>query len=809
MQTLLQDLRYGARMLMKKPGFTLIAVIALALGIGANTAIFSIVNAVLLRPLPYHESERLVAVYEKRTQQESLHNLIAPADFYAWQEQNRSFESLAAYTEAHFNLTEAGEPERFWGLNATRELFSVLGVGPMLGRDFAHVDGQSAASQVAILSYRLWQRRFGSDPNLIGKTIILNESLHTVIGVMPPDFQFPSKKIDIWTVTDASPEARTNRRFHYFTAIGRLKADVTLEQARAEMESVARQLEQHFPDTNAGRGVSLFPLRDEMTGNLRPALLILLGAVGFVLLIACANLTNLQLARAASREKEMVIRAALGAGRWRLIRQLLTESLLLSALGGAAGMLLAAWGVALLDHFIPTSIAEFNPSSIDGRILGFTLAVSLLAGVLAGLLPALQASRHNLSGMLKESAQSVGDSPRHRRVRSALVVSEIALSLVLLVGAGLLIKSFARLLEVQPGFATQNVVAMDFSLDAQQYHQGPRALSFIDSLIEKLTELPGVEAAGITSHLPLSGEEGHRSFRIGRQPIANDEKRDAEYRTVSPDYFRAMGIPLRSGRFFTARDTFDPGAKENPPQVVIVNEAFVRRHLAGQDPLAQRVVIDDGANRVREIIGVVGDVKHFGLDASAVPEMYLTFAQMPRATLTLVVRTTHDPANLVAAVRESVRELDRNLPVYNVKTVADYLSESVAARRLNMLLLSLFAALATILSAIGIYGVMSYGVSQRRHEIGVRMALGAQPGDVLKLVLRQGAMLVLLGVGIGLAAALALVHLLKNLLFGVAAGDPFTFTTITLALIIVAVLACYLPARRATRVDPMVALRYE
>lgn len=809
LQALLQDLRYGVRLLRKNPGLTLIAVITLSLAIGANTAVFSIVNAVLLRPLPFKESDRLVAVYEKRLMQGSLRNLAAPADFYAWQDENQVFESLAAYTEAHFNFTGQGDPERFWGLNATRELFSVLGRKPMLGRDFEPADGRGSDSQVAIISYGLWQRRFGGVSDIAGKTITLNGTPHTIIGVMPRDFQFPSKKIDIWTLTDSGPEARSNRRFKYFVGIGRLRPGITLPQARSAMEQIAGDLERRFPDTNSGRSVSLFSLRDEMTRTVRPALLILLAAVSLVLLIGCANLANLQLARAADREKEMAIRAALGASRGRTVRQLLTESLLLSALGGTAGLMVAFWGIGLLDGFIPSSIAEFNPSAIDWRILSFTAGISLLTGVLSGLLPAIQVSRQSVNRFLKESARSAGSSPRHNRTRNALVVSEIALALMLLIGAGLLIKSFARLLDVKPGFEIRNVIAMDFSLNARQYHERSRSVMFIDGLIQNLSSVPGVESAGVTSHLPLSGEEGNRSFRIGRQSVTNSEKSDAEYRVVSPDYFRTMGIPLRSGRVFTPYDTFNPEAKDNPPHVVIVNEAFARRFLSGQNPLGQPIVIDDGMNRVRELVGVVGDVNHFGLDISPGPEMYVPFAQMPRATLTMVVRTADNPAVLVAGIRQAVNQLDPNLPLYNVKTVDSYLSESVAGRRLNMVLLVVFAALAMFLAVIGIYAVMSFTVTQRTHEIGIRTALGASPKEVFTLVVGQGMKLALIGIAIGLTAAFALTTAMERLLFAVSATDSATFIAPPFLFLCIALLACYVPARRAMKVDPIAALRHE
>jgi len=628
----------------------------------------------------------------------------------------------------------------------------------------------------------------------------------------------------LWRSFDADAGVRYGRRFYYLTAIGRLKPGITLAQAQAEMDAVAGRLEQQFPDTNKGHGVSLVALGEAAVGRLRPALYVLLAAVCLVLLIACANVASLSLARAAARGREMAVRASLGASRAMLVRQLLTESLLLAFVGGALGLLVAAWGVDLLVAVAPSNLPRLNEVGVDARVLLFTLAVSALTGVASGLLPALQLSQTDLSGALKEGSLSAAGGGRSRsRVRSALVVTEVALALVLLVGAGLLIKSFARLLEVEPGFAAEKVLAIDLSLNGERFND--RRHVFMEQLTERVRALPDVAAVGATTHLPLSGEDGSRSFSVvGGTARSAGEKLVAEYRVVTPDYLSAMKIPLRAGRHFTARDRNEYFAADgrrtegyanrergerDAPGVVIINETLARRSFAGENPLGRRIVIDDGQTREREVVGVVGDVKHFGLDAASKPELYLPYAQRPTPNQTLVVRAAVEPTALVAAVRNEVRALDKDLPLYGIRTMEEYLDESVAARRLNMLLLGVFAGIALVLAAVGIYGVISHSVTERTREIGIRLALGAQTRNVLTMVIGQGMKLALAGVLIGLGAALALTRLMEALLFGVSATDSLTFIGIALLLTVVALLACYIPARRATKVDPMVALRYE
>jgi predicted permease len=822
MNDLLRDLRYGARMLVKNPGFTLIAVITLALGIGANTAIFSVVNATLLNP-PYPQSERLVFIHEQRVAQGRLQGPIAPADYFAWEEQNRSFARMAAYTDALFNLVGDGEPERVWGQITTPGLFTTLGVRPMLGRDFTAEDGGPDAPGGVILGHGLWQRRFGAERDIIGKTIQLDGGNYAVVGVMPPGFQFPDKKFEVWRSFTESAEGRASRRFYYLTAIGRLKPGVTLAEAKAEMGAIAERLEQQFPRTNKGHGVSLITFDDAAVGRLRPALYAFVAAVGFVLLITCANVASLSLARASARQREMAVRASLGATRAALVRQLLTESLLVAFAGGAVGLLVAALGVGLLVAVGPGNLPRLDQVSVDISALAFTLAVSALTGIASGLVPALQLSRAALSAGLKEGVQSAAGSRSRSRALNALIVAEVALALVLLIGAGLLIRSFARLLEVEPGFAAERVLAIDLSLNGERFNN--RRHIFMEQLTARLASLPGVVAVGATTHLPLSGEDGGRSFAVaGDATGTSGERLVAEYRIVTPDYLRAMKIPLRAGRYFTARDrneyfTTDgrriegypnrERGERDAPGVVIINETLARRSFAGVNPLGRRIVIDDGQSREREIVGVVADVKHFGLDAATKPELYLPYAQRPAQNQTLVIRTESEPAALIAAVRGEVRALDGDLPLYGSKTMEDYLDESIAARRLNMLLVGVFAAVALLIAAVGIYGVISHSVTERTREIGIRMAVGARSQDVLRLVIARGMKLALSGVAIGMAASFALTRLMKTLLFGVSATDPLTFAAIAVLLTGVALLACWIPARRATKVDPMTALRCE
>jgi len=819
MESLLQDLRFGARMLLKNLGFTLIAVLTLALGIGANSAIFSVVNSVLLRQPPYPEPQRLVMVWSDRPQLQARTGMtefpVSAADFTDWRDQNQGFEQIAAFHSQSLNLTGGGEPEVLGVVRASVNLFALLGVEVRHGRVFLPEEDQPGASRVAVLSDGLWQRRFGADPKIIGQTISLNNEPYTVVGVAPPDFQFPRKaelpagfgfprEVDLYIPLALTPEQRNNRGRHYLAVIARLKPQTGFEQAQAEMVGIAGRLERQYPDLNRNKSVRLVAFHQQVVGKARSGLLTLLGAVGFVLLIACANVANLLLARAAARQKEMAIRAALGAGRPRVIRQLLTESLLLATSAGALALLLAVWGVDLLRTILPDNLPGADEVGVDHRVFGFTLVVSLGAGILFGLIPALQASRTDINETLKEGGRSSGGGG-HNRFRGLLVVAEIALALALLVGAGLMLRSFVRLMSVDPGLDPQNVLTMDIRLLRSKYPP-PQQAAFFRQLLERLRALPGVQSVGAVYPLPLSGAEEGMGFGIeGRPPLPPGERRNAGPRWVSPDYFKALKIQLLKGRVFTEGDGSDT------PPVLVINEAMARQYWPNEDPIGSRVSFNSRDNQPiwREIVGVVKDVRHTALDKEPRPQMYFPFTQFPSAFMTLVARTDGDPLGLVAAVRGEVQAIDRDQPISNIHTMEELVAGSVSQRRFNLLLLGVFAGVALLLAAVGIYGVMSHSVEQRRHEIGVRMALGAQTRDVQLLIIRRGMALALLGVALGLFASFALTRALKSLLFGVSATDPLTFGVIALLLTAVALLACYIPARRATKVDPLTALRHE
>jgi putative ABC transport system permease protein len=810
MQTLLQDLRYAIRTMANNRTFTALAVLALALGIGANTVIFSVVNAVLIRSLPFPDPDRIIMVFESDLQQSSQ-EAIAAANFLDWRDQNQVFEDIAAYREEAFNLTGTDRPERAAGVVTTAGLFPVLGVTPILGRVFQSDEENLGSGRVAVISQNLWERRFASDPNVIGQTLTSNSEPLTIIGVMPSGFRFP-EEADLWIpprqfvpehVLRPTVNMSTNRDSHYLSAIARLKPGQTLQQARANMDAVARRMEEQNPNENAGRGVSLATLREQIVGDIRPTLLVLFGAVGFVLLIACANVANLLLARAATRQKEIAIRTALGATRFRLVRQLLAESVLLALLGGGLGSLLAMWGIGPLISLMPAGIYGAKDIGIDGLVLGFTLAVSLLTGVVFGLVPALQATKSDLNESLKEGGRGGSAGARRNRARSLLVVSEIALSMVLLIGAGLMTKSFFRLEQVNPGFETRNVMAMRLSLPAVQYPDERRRAAFFQQVIQRLQAVPGVQSGAAISRLPLTpGNSGRGVTIAGRPTDVSSEGPSADYRVISADYFRVMGVPVLKGRSFTEADNSDA------PPVAVINETMAQRYWPGEDPLGQRMRIEDD-DPWMEIVGVVGAVKHFGLDSKSRPEFYVPYLNDPWPFMTAVIRSTSNPSSLADAMRREVWAIDKDLPVPEIKSMDQLLSGSVAGRQFNMLLLGIFAGVALVLAAVGIYGVMSYSVTQRTHEIGIRMALGAKQSDVVKLVVRQGIALALAGVGMGLAGALGLTRVLASLLFEVGTTDPATFVAISLLLTAVALGACFVPARRAARVDPMIALRYE
>ena len=801
-ETLIGDLRYGARMLLKQPGFTLIAVLTLSLGIGANTAIFSIVNAVLLRPFPYQAPERLVILQEHYSA-----GGFSPSypNFVDWREQNTVFDSIVAVrTNESFNFTGSGEPERMQGRLVSAEFLSTLGVKPLAGRDFLAEEDRPGAAPAAIISYGFWQRRFGKDPSIIGKQLTLNNQSYTVVGVTPPDFQYAAEA-DVTVPIGLSAERfRLRGRDPGTDVVARLKPDVSEQQAETELNMIAARLEQQYPESNTGRRVLVTPLHESFVGDVRQPLLILLGAVGLVLLIACANVANLLLVRASARRKEMAVRVALGADRWRIIRQLLTESLLLAALGAALGILLALWGTSFIAAQLPDGIPRLQEAQVDAPVLIFTLAISLLTGLLFGLAPALQASRPNLTEGLKEGDR--GSSGGRQRLRSVLVIGEVALTLTLLVGAGLLIQSFRRVLEVDPGFNPQNLLTMQVSVNNPD---GQQVANFFEQLQQNVLRLPGVESVAVSNGIPF-GVANHPTFFIEGRPDQENKPASVRY-TVSPDYFQTLGIELIKGRVFNAQDT------RNSPGVVIIDEALARHAFPNEDPLGKRLKQSREGPGL-EIVGVVRHVEHDSLDGQAPnkAQFYTNFNQIPLQSLpnsvrriNLLVRTEVEPLSLASAVRGQVSDLNKDQAVFNVRTMEQAVAQSVAPRRFSMLLLAVFAVVALALASLGIYGLMSYAVAQRTREIGVRVALGAQSGNVLRLVIGQGMKLALAGVALGLVASVALTQTIKSLLFSVSATDPATFTVIALLLALIALLACYVPARRATKVDPMIALRYE
>ena len=806
MTTLFQDLRYGMRMLLKNPGFTIVAVIALTLGIGADSAIFSVVNAVLLRPLPYPDSERLVVLRERSPQIEGMS--VAYPNFIDWREQNTTFENLGVFRRQSYSLTGSGEPERLIGWMVSADVFELLKVAPAAGRLFTRDEDKPGANPVLVLSHGLWERRFGADPGIIDQTLTLDGRAFTVIGIMPPGFQFPARGTELWTpVGQASGDAGWQQRGNHpgLAGIARLKPGVTVQQARDDMETVAVNLERQYPDSNTGNRITVTSALENAVRTIRPALLVLLGAVGFVLLIACANVANLLLARAATRQKEIAIRTALGASRGRIVRQLLTESVLLSLVGGSLGLLAARWGVKLIVAVSPNSIPRSREIDLDGRVLAFTIGISLLTGIIFGLVPALQASKPDLNETLKDAGR--GSTGRRHVFRSGLVVSEVALTLILLIGAGLMIRSFYRLQQVDPGFNYNRLLTFNLSLPAKKYAEEQSRISFYEQLVEKLRGLPGVQAVGLSSGLPLGNNGWQTSFVVEGQPTPEPGKTPlTEAAVASPDYFQTMGITLVKGRSFTEQDVKDA------PRVTVIDEEFARRYFPDVEPLGQHIRPGGNSpkNPLAEIVGVVRRVKMDGLseDSNRV-QSYYPFRQLPNSGMTVTVKTAGDPLGLVSAVREQVLSIDPDQPVYNVNTMEQLRSDSIAPDRLNLILLASFAAVALILAGVGIYGVMAYSVTQRTHEIGIRMALGARQSDVLGMVIRQGMKLAVIGLAIGLGGAWFATRAMASLLFGVSATDPLTFAVISLVLAGVALAACFVPARRATKVDPMIALRYE
>jgi putative ABC transport system permease protein len=793
-------------MLVKSPAFSLIAILTLGLAIGANSAIFSVVNAVLLRPLPYPKSEQLVRVFG--TQPQLALAPSAPANFLEWKTENEVFERIATYVGQGFNLTGSDKPERVIGCRVSGDIFQLLGMRPALGRDFTEDEDRHGAERVLILSHEFWQSRFAGNPNAVGQTITLNNQTHTVIGVMPPGFAFPGTRTQVWTPVAFNPAEQATRDTNFIDVIARLKPGVSLEQAQANMNAVTRHQAQRYPQTNIGIGVKVVSLQEHIVGNVRPMLVVLLAAVAFVLLIACANVANLLLARAAARQREMAIRGALGASRSRVVRLLLSESVLLAIVGGAVGLLFATWSLDLLVSLKPANLPRLAEIGVNRTVFIFTLAVSVLTGVLFGLVPALQASRSDLNEGLKESGRGGSDSPRRHRLRASLVVAEVALSLVLLVGAGLMIRSFSRLLAVDPGFQADHVLTAFVSLPNSKYQKREEQVAFFERLLDRLRTVPGVAAAGIISDLPLFGGSS-TGFDVDGRPAALPGQRPmTDYRIISPDYFSAMGMKLLKGRAFSRFDA------DGAPGVVIINETMAKSYFAGEEPIGQRLHLSGNPKDLREIVAVVADVRNYGLDADVKPEAYVPLPQSApgylagvTSAMNIVIRSTMDPAALTTALREQVQALDKDQPVSEIRTMEWYLADSMAERRFNMLLLGAFAGLALVLAAVGIYGVIAYTVTQRTHEMGIRIALGARSADILRLVFADAMVTTTAGIVIGLAAAFALTRLLQSLLYQVTATDPFVFASIPVLLLAVAMLATYIPARRAMKVNPITALR--
>ena len=804
-ETAWRDVRLGVRTLVHSPIFTAVTVLSLALGIGANTAIFSVVNGLLLRPLSYPESDRLVDVWHTPPQQ-SFPGLdrfsVSPANYLDWKAQSNSFEQMAVYGYAGLSLSTGNDPLPLIGTTVSSDFFSVLRTNAMLGRTFTPDEEQPGRDQVVVISHALWQRAFGANPNLVGQTVTLNSRSFNVVGVMPAGFEFP-READLWIPLAWDDKERQVRSIHDYLVIARLKPNVSAQQAQAEMSTISSRLEQQYPEENKGWGARVIPLREDLVGDVRTALLVLFGAVSFVLLIACANVANLMLARGANRQREMAVRIALGAGRARLVRQLLTESVLLAVTGGLLGLLVAVLGSKILVQV--GSLPNAGDTGIDMWTLGFTLLVSFAAGIIIGIMPALQFTKTSVSETLKQGSGRTDGSSLKQYTRKALVISEVALSLVLLIGAGLMIRSFWKLQNVDPGFDTRNALTMSVVLTLNRYPEPQQRLAFVDQAIEKIRAVPGVVSVGTTTKIPLAGGGSTQPFSIeGRPAGAIAEQPMAQTRYISPDYFKAIGIPLRQGRFFSEQD------REKSVPVVIISEAMARRFWPGENPIGRRLTPsfhnEEGA---REIVGIVGDVKARGLDSDPSTMMYLPFKQAPLPFVSFVVRTASNPESLIQPVSKAIYSIDKDQALTDVQTMDHVLLASLSGRRFNMTLLLTFAGVALMLAAVGVYGVMNYTVTLRRRELGIRMALGAARMDVLRLVLVQGLALTLIGVAAGLISAYALTRLMASLLYGVTATDYLTFGSVSVMLILVGLIASYVPARRATKVNPTIALRAE
>lgn len=802
-ETLLLDIRYGLRMLAKSPVFTVAAVITLAAGIGLNTAIFSVINSVILQPLPYREPDRLVQIWERNLKKAIDNGVVSPSNFLEWRKQAESFESLSAYNIWRPSLTGAGDPTRLAGAVVTADFFSTLGVTPQLGRTFSPEEEYRDKNRVVIISHDFWQSRLGGNLDVIGKNLTLDEASYTIIGVLRPDYRHPepffAQRALLWRPLNL---AERDLSLRYLRVIGRLKSGFIRDQAQAEMSVIAQQLQKSNPASNTDWDVNVVALNKQIIGDFSFALFVLQAAVAFVLLIACANVANLLLARVAARKREVAIRSALGASRTRLVLQLLTENTLLAGLGGVLGLLLAFVGVNYLVSLAPKDIPRLEDIRLDGRVLGFTILVSLLTMLLFAFVPSWQAAKSNFSGVLKEGGRSAQGG---QRSRDALVIAEIALSLVLLTGAGLMLRSLLHLQDINLGFNPANLLTMRIDLPRSETREDNQVISFYQQALASLERLPGVESASITSSLPLEGLnnltvdvliEGQPAPEQGNTPSAN-------YRIISPSYFSTLKVPLIKGRGFTDND------RKDSVRVAIINEAFARLYFSDADAISRKIISGVDANTPREIVGIVGDFKQEGLATDIKPEIYVPYAQKSSPSVALVVRTSTDPANLTAAVQNATWGNKKNVAISMVRTMRQTLAEAISRQRFNVILLGIFSSVALILAAIGIYGITSYTVTQRTHEIGIRIALGAQPSKIAKLIVGQGMLLTLIGTSIGVAVALGLTRLLTRLLYGVRATDPITFIIVALILTGVAVVASYLPARRAMKVDPMIALRYE
>jgi len=813
----MNDLRFAFRQLIKSPGFTIVALIALALGIGANTAMFSVVNAILLRPLPFPQSDRLVMIWQTNPEVAKMGFPLAPTsvpDFQDWRTQAKSFEAISALEGWTANLTGSDEPERLGGARVSANLFSLLQEPPILGRGFVQGEDQLGRNHVVVLSSELWQRRFGGDRSIVGRKLILDQEPYTVVGVMPPGFKFPSETgmpaymtfgdhCEIWTPFAPSEERVKNRGTHNLAVIGRLKAGVGLTTVQAEMTTLAGRFAQQYPGSNNGWGIELVPLQKQAAVGTERTLSVLMAAVACILLIACANVANLLLARGLGRQKEIAIRRALGASRGRIVRQLLTESVLLALAGGLLGIFFALWGSELLLAIAPANLPRLGEVRIDGGVLLFTLLVSLATGILFGLAPALQSSRIGLSEKLKEGDR--GSTAGHARLRNSLIVSEVALALMLLIAAGLLIESFAHLARVRPGFNPEGILTFNIALPDNPYQDRSKAAAFFDQIVRRIENLPGVKSAAAGNVLPLSGAEEVDDFQIEGRPAKTGELKTANFRWVTADYFRTLQIPVLRGRSFNGHDTQDA------PEVAIIDETMARLYFPGKNPIGQRFKATNEKKPIfREIVGIVGDVRHTSLDAKPAPHVYLPEAQQGISLMTVAVRSAApEPSKLLPMVQREIAAVDPNVPIADIRTMEEMAASSVAPWRFTMALLSLFAGVALALASVGIYGVLAYSVNQRRREIGIRMSLGAQRRDVVQLFLSQGLAVTLLGIGIGLGGAWAVTRIMRSLLYAVSPTDPLVFLSVALAFSAVALLASFFPARRAARVNPVIALRSE